>query len=318
MDQTGPAVDGRHVTQAPAVTHKALPAELRALRQADVPGLLTELGPVLAAAYPGGQDYLEAACSAFLHPRLNSAQSTDIAIAVAADGTPAAVALTRAKGARVKLCTLWVTRAERGRGLGTALVSRAVAAYGARPMYLTCDSGHAAGFTALLTPHGFVHTASLPGRYAPGRTEIVFTRPANPEPAIRALSLTRPWADLVLCAGKTVENRTWSTRYRGVVVLHGAKSTTDLAEHFCAARRLPAPPSAVDCSTGYLGLAHLVANDCSWEECGGRCSAWAMPGSRHWQLRHPVPFLEPIPGRGQVGLWTPPTEVLAAASALLV
>jgi hypothetical protein len=40
---------------------------------------------------------------------------------------------------------------------------------------------------------------------------------------IRALTLWQPWASAVIIGGKDVENRTWSTGYRGPLVIHAAK-----------------------------------------------------------------------------------------------
>lgn len=41
-----------------------------------------------------------------------------------------------------------------------------------------------------------------------------------------ALSIRQPWASLILKAGKDIENRTWSTRYRGRILIHAAKGMT--------------------------------------------------------------------------------------------
>ncbi|MBL8866467.1 MAG: ASCH domain-containing protein, partial [Planctomycetia bacterium] len=39
-----------------------------------------------------------------------------------------------------------------------------------------------------------------------------------------ALSIHQPWAHAILHFGKSVENRTWSTSYRGPLLIHAAKS----------------------------------------------------------------------------------------------
>lgn len=41
-----------------------------------------------------------------------------------------------------------------------------------------------------------------------------------------ALSIRQPWAHCILHLGKTVENRDWSTRFRGRVCIHSAKGMT--------------------------------------------------------------------------------------------
>jgi hypothetical protein len=37
---------------------------------------------------------------------------------------------------------------------------------------------------------------------------------------MKALSIRQPWAHLVVMGEKRIENRTWSTRYRGPILVH--------------------------------------------------------------------------------------------------
>ena len=151
---------------------------------------------------------------------------------------------------------------------------------------------------------------------------------------LKALSLTRPWTELVLSRVKDVENRTWGTPYRGLLVIHGAKSwdpaarhtfddvvgePDDVADRYCPRDKLAAP-------TGYLGV--VVVTDChpsrspacrppaDIAEWCDRCSPWAFDGSWHWQITGACRFPEPIPGGGRLGLFEPPPPVVAAALAL--
>lgn len=43
---------------------------------------------------------------------------------------------------------------------------------------------------------------------------------------MKALSIRQPWANLILFAGKDIENRSWHTRFRGPVLIHAAKGMT--------------------------------------------------------------------------------------------
>lgn len=40
---------------------------------------------------------------------------------------------------------------------------------------------------------------------------------------MKALTLTPPWGTLVACGAKTIETRSWSTSYRGPLLIHQAK-----------------------------------------------------------------------------------------------
>lgn len=119
----------------------------------------------------------------------------------------------------------------------------------------------------------------------------------------RALSITRPWPDLILHHGKTVENRTWTTRYRGPLILHAAKSWDPaalvLAERIGVIDDVSWYP--YEHPVGVVGVAHLV-DICAAAIHGGPCGCgpWAAPGQYHW---------EPIPARGRLGLWTPTPEL---------
>lgn len=42
----------------------------------------------------------------------------------------------------------------------------------------------------------------------------------------RALSIRQPWAWLIIHGGKDIENRTWSTKVRGRVLVHAASTMT--------------------------------------------------------------------------------------------
>jgi hypothetical protein len=46
---------------------------------------------------------------------------------------------------------------------------------------------------------------------------------------MKALSIQQPWAGLVAAGLKDIENRTWSTRYRGPVLVHAGKKVDDIA-----------------------------------------------------------------------------------------
>lgn len=45
----------------------------------------------------------------------------------------------------------------------------------------------------------------------------------NTTDTIRALTIKQPWASLIAAGEKRVENRSWTTRYRGPVAIHAGK-----------------------------------------------------------------------------------------------
>ena len=122
-----------------------------------------------------------------------------------------------------------------------------------------------------------------------------------------ALSIRQPWAWAIINAGKDIENRDWSTRFRGPVCIHAAKGMTkrefdsfvDLARAMNRAGTWPGnawvPFPADLAKGGIVGVAEIV--DCV--EDGP--SPWFF-GRYGFVLRNarPVPF---IPVKGALGFF---------------
>ena len=116
---------------------------------------------------------------------------------------------------------------------------------------------------------------------------------------MKAITIKQPWAGAIFASGKDVENRSWSTKYRGPLLIHaGAGFSNDDPDLVKKAERAgdtgPWTPSAL------LGVVELV--DCVW----AYDSEWAQPSYWHWVLRNPQPLSKPIPMRGKLGLWNVP------------
>lgn len=141
---------------------------------------------------------------------------------------------------------------------------------------------------------------------------------------MKALSLSRPWTELVLDGHKPIENRTWPTRHRGPIVIHGALSWDGPHAVETAWPILGDEPTAPliertrdNTPTGYLGVVDLTYV-CTRRLDGRKCSCgpWAFPFTAHWWISNPRRFPEPIPGNGRLGLFVPPDEVLEAVRLL--
>jgi hypothetical protein len=119
-----------------------------------------------------------------------------------------------------------------------------------------------------------------------------------------ALALRQPWAYAVMSLGKDVENRTWRTNYRGLLLIHAG-----------LANDTSAPDLGVDARTlthgAIIGVVRLV------DVVRGASSPWAEPGSWHWIITDPVELPQPVPCRGAVGLWPPPPDAVSSARAAL-
>lgn len=138
---------------------------------------------------------------------------------------------------------------------------------------------------------------------------------APPPPAI---TLKRPWPNLILRHGKTVENRVWRPRRRGPMLLHaGAQWDTGGFRH-AEDLGIRLPYTSGDHPSGIVGMFDLV-DVCSatrqqrqehLDESACACPReWAIRGHFHWLLANIRPLPEPVPCSGAQGLWYCPPQV---------
>ena len=134
------------------------------------------------------------------------------------------------------------------------------------------------------------------------------------------ITLRRPWASLLLVperlGGKTIENRTWSTDYRGPVLIYGGTRIDDAGVK--AASNAGMNAGWHTSQQGWLGAAVLV----DVHRSRGCCRPWGQPEVRpdvavyHWVFTHPQRLADRTWGRGFVGLRPTPWSVLVRRSLL--
>lgn len=128
---------------------------------------------------------------------------------------------------------------------------------------------------------------------------------------MRALSLTQPWAWLVVHGGKDIENRVWNTKFRGEFLIHAAKGMTsrdydaawDMARGFDQNLAWSIPEKGLLERGGIIGVATLFD---VIEPTSVPHIQWSM----RWHMREqfgfrlasirPLPFL---PCKGALGFW---------------
>ena len=121
------------------------------------------------------------------------------------------------------------------------------------------------------------------------------------------LTVNQPWAHAILHSGKMIENRSWSTAYRGPLLIHASTSVEDLdVRFFPDGARVP---SAASLTLGaILGQVELV--DCLPRKMLVG-NIWAE-GPICWILTNPRPLVRPICVKGQLRLWNLPAAIEAA------
>lgn len=149
---------------------------------------------------------------------------------------------------------------------------------------------------------------------------------------MKCLSLYQPWATLVVLGAKRIETRSFPTKHRGVLAIHASKHwqpnkilalidqepfRTALGEH---RGNLP-----LGCILGTVRLedclpTQAVRDQISDYKAGLRHAAPISPeefafgdysqGRWAWVLSNPVRRVNPIPWRGQMGLFALPQAVV--------
>ena len=79
---------------------------------------------------------------------------------------------------------------------------------------------------------------------------------------MKALSIQQPWADLIVKGIKDIENRKWSTRIRGLILIHAGKTFDrqgyDWVNGFHPDALLPKDEYALGGFVGYAVLSDCV------------------------------------------------------------
>jgi len=165
---------------------------------------------------------------------------------------------------------------------------------------------------------------------------FVFKRKCIGGRPVKAITIWQPWASLVAVGAKTMETRSWPTKYRGPIAIHAAQRpfNTDIyldreLHIFTEALCLPdiysfdslpygcviATAELVECwkitNNGHTNGSSLAAR-IEGGRYGGKTNIvegkeiffgdWT-PGRYAWEFTNMCMLPEPIPAKGKQGLW---------------
>lgn len=130
----------------------------------------------------------------------------------------------------------------------------------------------------------------------------------------KALSLLQPWASLVVMGAKKIETRSWTTSYRGILLIHASRGKGGAAiagmpmfrQYIPQFKELPfgaiiGEVRLVDIlRIEETGLAPELLDRLSLEE---RAFGDYRGGRYAWMLEDAVRWEEAIPATGRLGLW---------------
>ncbi|WP_241559678.1 ASCH domain-containing protein [Hydrogenophaga sp. NH-16] len=128
---------------------------------------------------------------------------------------------------------------------------------------------------------------------------------------IPALSIRQPWAWLIVNGHKDIENRDWSTPFRGRFLVHAGQTLTRpqyedvVTQLLLAGIQISLPPfeDLREQCGGFVGWSRVV--DCVREHPSG----WKEPGSYGFVLADsmPIPF---VPYKGRLGWFNAPSDLI--------
>lgn len=134
----------------------------------------------------------------------------------------------------------------------------------------------------------------------------------------KVLTIRQPWAGLIILKLKNIENRTWSTRYRGKVIIHSSAQMYDVewmsARYMC--RRLgvkfPDGETILGKTGELLGMATLK-NILPPPPVGAafeqeKYTPWQVEANYGWVLEDVTQFPITISVKGKLGLWELPED----------
>lgn len=141
---------------------------------------------------------------------------------------------------------------------------------------------------------------------------------------MKTLTVRQPFAWAIARGHKPIENRGWTTEYRGPLAIHAAKKWDDGGEHTlrevvhlvrAQGGHLPKTP-AHDMPYFDIGLVIATVDlidicrksldadpiTCDYSKLCD-CGPWAQPGQAHWKFTRARVLAEPITARGRLMLW---------------
>src|SRR3990167_5432352 len=130
----------------------------------------------------------------------------------------------------------------------------------------------------------------------------------SPRRTVKALSLWQPWASAIALGNKRYETRSWSTNYRGLLLIHAAKKWTRNQQDFATTERaIGRLPAWIPCGC-IVAVCQLVAVHRTEEIAAAltgleRLYGDYTPGRYAWQLENIVPLTDPVGFAGHQGIF---------------
>jgi hypothetical protein len=118
---------------------------------------------------------------------------------------------------------------------------------------------------------------------------------------MRALSIAQPWAHCIIRKGKNVENRNWTTRYRGTIAIHASLSRSKDRFYWCEKDygiKLDPDELSYGAIVGFAEIVDVITK----KDLTTKTKKW-FGGKYGFVLKNIVTLKKPIPIKGALGFW---------------
>lgn len=140
---------------------------------------------------------------------------------------------------------------------------------------------------------------------------------------MKAITLTQPYASLIVAGFKRYETRSWKTNYRGNIAIHAGKQRLFLTSELkvlCHLKenyerlkniRLGQYPLGAVLAIAELKSCEIMDSDliAGMPKSEIACGAW-QPGLYAWELVNIRPLIKPFYIRGKQSLWNIDDDIL--------
>ncbi|MFE9770016.1 hypothetical protein ACFYPC_36750 [Streptomyces sp. NPDC005808] len=135
------------------------------------------------------------------------------------------------------------------------------------------------------------------------------TAPDHDLTPIRCITIRPPWSDLIAIeddqVAKRIENRVWSTHWRGTLLIHAGAEVDIRALALDAVRQMLGDDYQL-----VRGAVVAVADLIGIHADDGACTPWSEEGCFHWELARVQRLTTPVAARGAQRLWKPTPKLL--------
>lgn len=113
---------------------------------------------------------------------------------------------------------------------------------------------------------------------------------------MKVITIQQPWAWAIVSGYKDIENRSWTTDYRGKLAIHAgiSKKSLSFLEIVKNRTKVNNPKLKFGVIIGLVDLIDIVEN---------HQSIWAIEGQYHWILANPIEINSGEIIKGKLGLW---------------